>query len=87
MNSEIQNDCRPITDRLIEFFCCWTSAEFARAPTDALDDLCLRIGFCVLPDTIQAFFFVDRIEKLKKIYAKMSEVYQKNKDDTDIPLT
>jgi len=30
--------------------------------------------------------FLDRIEKLKKIYAQMSEVYQKHKGDTDIPL-
>jgi tRNA(Arg) A34 adenosine deaminase TadA len=30
--------------------------------------------------------FLDRIEKLKKVYAQMSEVYQKNKGDTDIPL-
>lgn len=30
--------------------------------------------------------FLDRIEKLKKVYAQMSEVYQKNKSDTDIPL-
>ena len=30
--------------------------------------------------------FFKRIEKLKKVYAQMSEVYQKNKDDTDIPL-
>ena len=30
--------------------------------------------------------FYDRIETLKKIYAQMSEVYQQNKDDSDIPL-
>ena len=30
--------------------------------------------------------FLERIEKLKRIYAQMSEVYQKNKGDTDIPL-
>jgi tRNA(Arg) A34 adenosine deaminase TadA len=30
--------------------------------------------------------FFDRIEKLKKIYARMSDVYQQNKDDSDIPL-
>ena len=30
--------------------------------------------------------FLKRFEKLKDVYAQMSEVYQKNKDDTDIPL-
>jgi tRNA(Arg) A34 adenosine deaminase TadA len=30
--------------------------------------------------------FLARIEKLKKIYAQMSEVYQQNKWNTDIPL-
>ena len=30
--------------------------------------------------------FFDRIETLKIIYAQMSEVYQQNKDDSDIPL-
>jgi tRNA(Arg) A34 adenosine deaminase TadA len=30
--------------------------------------------------------FLDRIEKLKENYAQMSEIYQQNKDDTDIPL-
>ena len=30
--------------------------------------------------------FLRRIEKLKAIYAEMSEIYQKNKADTDIPL-
>ena len=30
--------------------------------------------------------FFDRIETLKKIYAQMSELYQQNKDDSDIPL-
>ena len=37
-------------------------------------------------DDITQKGFLDRIEKLKKVYAQMSEVYQKNKSDTDIPL-
>lgn len=30
--------------------------------------------------------FLVRIDKLKDTYAEMSEIYQKNKDDTDIPF-
>ena len=30
--------------------------------------------------------FLERIEKLKRVYAQMSEIYQKNKGDTNIPL-
>jgi len=35
-------------------------------------------------DTRNGFFV--RIDKLKNTYAEMSEIYQKNKDDTDIPF-
>lgn len=30
--------------------------------------------------------FLARVDKLKNTYAEMSDIYQKNKDDTDIPL-
>ena len=30
--------------------------------------------------------FLERIQKLKRVYAQPSEIYQKNKGDTDIPL-
>ena len=35
-------------------------------------------------DTRNGFFA--RIDKLKNTYAEMSEIYQKNKDNTDIPF-
>ena len=39
----------------------------------------------VCDESMQQGFF-KRIEKLKKAYAQMSEVYQRSKDDSDIPL-
>ena len=37
-------------------------------------------------DTATRNGFRDRFEKLKKVYTEMSEVYQKNKGESDIPL-
>ncbi|MGD9286945.1 MAG: nucleoside deaminase [Desulfobacterales bacterium] len=45
----------------------------------------IRNLISVCDESAQKGFF-DRIEKLKKTYAQMSDVYQKNKDDSDIPF-
>ncbi len=38
-------------------------------------------------DEDEAQGFLDRVDKLKKVYDEMSNIYQQSKGDADIPLS